>query len=153
MTAAERVSPDSSMHLHPDIVALRERYEVAAEKPAAWTVEGMAVLAGGYAALSPWIVGFSGRASALAVNDLIIGLMVVGISIGLTANFSRMHGMAWVVPVMGVWLIVSPWIVQGITRTTGTVVSNVIVGAVVVLLGAAMMTMTRMAGGRPTHTA
>jgi SPW repeat-containing protein len=40
-----------------------------------------------------------------------------------------------------VWLIVSPWLVSGVSTSTGMILSNVIVGAVVVVLGAAGMAM------------
>jgi hypothetical protein len=139
--AAEGTSQHLAMSQHPDIMALRERYELAVETPRAWTVEGLLVLAGAYAAVSPWIVGFAGRAGALAVNDLIIGLMVAVLGAGMAVSYSRSHGMTWVLPVMGVWLIIAPWVVQDITTTAGTIVSNIIVGALVVIFGIALSAM------------
>ena len=146
--AAEGTSQRLAMSQHPDIVALRERYELVAETPRAWTVEGLIVLAGTYAAVSPWIIGFADQAGALAVNDLIIGLMVALLGAGMAASYSRTHGMTWVLPVMGAWLIVAPWLVQGITTTAGMMWSNIIVGAAIVVCGLGMsaMGMSRLAG-------
>ncbi len=53
----------------------------------------------------------------------------------------RTHGIAFVAPLLGVWLIVSPWLVSGVSTSTGMILSNVLVGAVVVVLGAAGMAM------------
>jgi len=154
--AAEGTSRPLVMSQHPDIVALREHYDLVSETPRAWTVEGLIVLAGAYAAVSPWIVGFAGRAGALAVNDLIIGLMIALLGAGMAASYARTHGMAWVIPVMGAWLIVAPWLIQDITTTAGTIVSNIIVGAVIVVcgLGLSAMGMARLSamgfGRKPT---
>ena len=99
------------------------------------------VLAGAYAAVSPWIIGFAGSAGPLAVNDLIIGLMVALLGAGMAASYARTHGMTWVLPVMGAWLIVAPWLVQDISTTAGTIVSNIIVGAVIVVCGLGLSAM------------
>jgi hypothetical protein len=41
---------------------------------------------------------------------------------------------------MGVWVIVSPWVIRGVdASTTTTMINNIIVGAVCVLLGLAAM--------------
>jgi hypothetical protein len=49
----------------------------------------------------------------------------------------RTHGMAWTLPVLGVWLIVSPWIVEGSRPDAGMIWSNVVAGAVLTCLGLA----------------
>jgi hypothetical protein len=53
----------------------------------------------------------------------------------------RTHGMAWTLPVLGVWLIVSPWIVEGSRPDAGMIWSNVIAGAVLTCLGLAYFSM------------
>jgi hypothetical protein len=148
--AAEGTSQHLAMSQHPDIMALRERYDLVAETPRAWTVEGLIVLAGAYAAVSPWIIGFAGRAGALAVNDLIIGLMVALLGAGMAVSYARSHGMTWVLPVMGIWLIIAPWVVQDITTTAGTIVSNVIIGVLVLVFGVGLWAMGM--SGRTTTT-
>ena len=127
-----------SMSMHPDIVALRERYDRAFESFPAWASEGLMFMAGTYAAISPWVVGFHGRSAGLAVSNLIVGLAVAMLTMGFAGSNLHMHGLTWVTPLLGVWLIITPWVVQDTNRTTGLIVSNVIVGACVVLIGAVM---------------
>ncbi|MFI0446646.1 SPW repeat protein [Actinomadura sp. 6N118] len=45
---------------HVDLGARRERYEVAASRPAVQLADGLILLAGLYLAVFPWIVGFTG---------------------------------------------------------------------------------------------
>jgi hypothetical protein len=118
----------------PDLRQLRQRYEQAAASSAVQTADGLIVLAGLYVALSPWIVGFAGSA-ALAVNNLVIGLAVAGLGLGYASAFGRLHGMAWLCPLLGIWVIISHWVISGAVSTAGVVVSNVISGAVVLVLG------------------
>ncbi|GGB29916.1 hypothetical protein GCM10011492_20380 [Flexivirga endophytica] len=136
---ATQHSFDTSMAHHPDIVALRDRYDRAAGTPRAQVAEGLMVLAGGYAAISPWVIGFSGSTTPLAINDLIVGLAIMAMTLVCADSGGRMYGMAWVAPVMGLWLIVSNWLMNGINPSTGTMISNIVVGASVLVLGAAVM--------------
>lgn len=130
---------------HPDIVALRARYEKAGSTPTAQTMDGLTLLAGLYLAISPWVIGFSGK-TPLKVNDLIIGLAVALLAVGFASAYGRTHGVTFVVPVLGVWTIVAPWVIAGDMATMSTIISNVIVGACCVLLGggAASVGMARM---------
>ncbi len=124
----------SSIDHHPDLLALRASYERAAESVSAHVAFGLTLLTGLYVAASPWIVGFSATRQ-LARCDLIAGIAVAILAYGFATALDRTHGMTWTVPVLGVWLIVSPWIVQGLTLTAGMVWSNVIAGAVLTCLG------------------
>jgi uncharacterized membrane protein YidH (DUF202 family) len=49
--------------------------------------------------------------------------------------------MTWVLPVMGIWLIIAPWVVQDITTTAGTIFNNVIIGVLVVVFGVGLWAM------------
>ena len=134
------ITPNMSMETHPDIVALRNSYDELGGGPALQVAEGLMVLAGLYAAASSWIVGFSGQTS-LMMSNLICGLAVALLAAGYATTYGRTHGIAFVAPLLGVWLIVSPWLVSGVSTSTGMILSNVIVGAVVVVLGTAGMAM------------
>lgn len=127
-----------SMAQHPDIMALRERYERAFETPLAWTVEGLIFMGALYAAISPWIVGFHDVSARLSISNLVVGLVLAAMTIGFAASDAHMHGLTWVTPLMGVWLIITPWIVRGTDLGAGLILSNVITGGCIVLLGAAM---------------
>jgi SPW repeat len=124
----------ASIDQHPDLLALRASYERAAESGTAQTTFGLILLGGLYAALSPWIVGF-GATTNLALNDLIVGITVALLALGLGAALDRSHGVAWTLPLLGVWLIIAPWVVNDVTVSVGTAWSNVVVGAVIVVLG------------------
>ncbi len=124
----------SSIDQHPDLLALRAGYERAAESPSAHLTFGLILLAGLYAAASPWIVGFSSTAQ-LASCDLIVGLATAFLGYGFATALDRAHGLTWTVPVLGLWLILSPWILQGVILTDGMIWSNVVAGVVLAFLG------------------
>lgn len=84
--------------------------------------------------ISPWVIGFSGL-TTITIHNVIVGLAASLLAIGYAAAFGRTHGLAWVLPVIGVWAIISPWLVSGEVNVTEVVLNNVIVGAVIVLLG------------------
>ncbi|WP_430335025.1 SPW repeat protein [Rhodococcus sp. ACT016] len=139
-------TPSMSMETHPDIAELRARYDEFGGSAVPQVVEGLMVLAGLYAAASPWIVGFSGQTS-LTMCNLFAGFAVALLAVGHATTFSRTHGITFVAPLLGVWLIVSPWLVSNVSRSAGLIWSNVVVGAVVLVLGAAIMGMGMTRGG------
>ena len=124
----------SSIDHHPDLLALRARYERVAESMSAHFTFGLALLTGLYVAASPWIVGFSATRS-LGTSDLIVGIAVAFLAYGFATALDRAHGMTWTLPVLGAWVIVSPWIVPGFTATAGMIWSNVVAGALLTFLG------------------
>lgn len=134
MSAENIPSTRAPIAEHPDIVGLSARYELLAETPAAQAVDGATTLAGLFVAASPWIVGFNG-VSTLAVNNLIVGIAIAILGIGFAAAFERTHRLSWVCPVLGAWTIAAVWVVNGSVATTSTILSNVVSGGVVVLLG------------------
>jgi hypothetical protein len=140
---AEETSGQLAMSQHPDIVALRERYERVSETPQAWLLEGLTLMAGVFVAMSPWVVGFQATARSLAVSDLIVGGALTLLALGFATFYERTHGLMWVAPIIGVWLIAAPWVVRGIHRTTAMNLSQIIVGACVVLLGLGLSMMVR----------
>jgi hypothetical protein len=121
---------------HPDIQALRAHSERAAATPAGQVTECLSLLVGLYLAASPWIVGFNSL-TTLTVNNLIAGLAFAALAMGWGNAYERTHGMSWAAAGIGVWAIISPWVVAGDVATTSTIVSNVIVGAFAVLLAIA----------------
>lgn len=135
--------PSARMTEHPDIVAMSARYDRMAETPTAQATDGLTMLAGFFVALSPWIVGFAG--SPLAINNLVIGLGIAGLGAGFAAAFERTHRLTWVCPLLGVWTIIAVWTVSGVDATTRVVLSNVIGGAAVAVLGLAAMAPMYMA--------
>lgn len=127
---------------HPDITTMRRKYDQAAETPMAQGADGVVLLGGLYLALSPWIVGFSGHAS-MTVSNLFAGIATALLAVGFVAAYGHFHGIAWVAPVIGVWAIVSPWLVDGATPAGEVILSNIIVGAIIVVCALAMMSTGR----------
>ncbi len=86
--------------------------------------------------LSPWLLGFSGTPAAMW-NALIIGVVV-----GLMALLHLRDGPMWeewVNVVLGVWLILSPWIL-GFSGMANAMWNAVIVG---LLVGVLALSVTR----------
>jgi hypothetical protein len=132
MKEADVMTRPSGLERHPDILEMRERYERVASTPLAQGVGGSTMLAGLYLAISPWVVGFYGL-SRLAVSNLVTGIALAALALGLASAYGRTHGLSWVAPIIGVWTIVSPW-VMGVS-TKATIWNNVVTGAVILLLG------------------
>jgi hypothetical protein len=121
---------------HPDIAELRARYDSAGASPAAQLVDGLTALTGLYLAISPWVVGF-GELTNLTVTNLIVGIALALLAAGFASAYGRTHGIAWVAPVIGLWTIISPWVVSGGSATTSTIWNNVVTGCVALILGVA----------------
>jgi hypothetical protein len=128
----------AEMARHPDIVALRERYDLASSTPVAQVVEGLTLIAAVYLAASPWIVGFHGLAT-ITGSDLITGGALAALAAGFSVTYGRLHGINWVVPAAGLWTIIAPWSVAGHADVARTIWSNAFAGGVVVVLGCMMM--------------
>jgi hypothetical protein len=133
----------TGMQHHPDIAALRERYEVAAENPAAHVMDGLIFLTGLYLAISPWVIGFSGLRN-LTVNNLIVGIALAALAVALASAHGHTHGVTWVAPIIGVWTIIAPWVMSGHVATTRTIWNNVVTGAIATVLGLGVMSMVMM---------
>lgn len=123
----------TSIDQHPDILALRAGYDRTAESMTAQATFGMTLLTAVYVAFSPWFVGFHGDARH-AVNCLIVGATVAVLAMCFGSALDRTHGLTWTLPVLGVWLIISPWLFGG-APTTGMIWSHVIAGALVTIFG------------------
>ncbi len=127
-------TPTRPIEQHPDIVAMRMPYERAAESRATQFIQGLTMLAGVFLAISPFVVGFA-ELTTITVNNLITGLAVAALAMAFASAFGRTHGLAWVLPLVGIWTIVSPWLVSGDVNTVRVVWNNVVVGAVILALG------------------
>ncbi|MFE6779545.1 SPW repeat protein [Streptomyces sp. NPDC057702] len=127
---------------HPDVSEMRDRYARVLGRPGVVAVDGLLLLAGLYVAISPWTVHFAAAEPELARNNLIMGIAVAVIGLALTVAPERMGGLSGACAAIGVWLIVSPWVV---TRhpDTGMMWNNIVAGGVICLFGlvaAAMVT-------------
>ncbi|MEW2084783.1 SPW repeat protein [Streptomyces sp. NPDC005283] len=140
----------SRIEEHPDVAEMRSRFERATTTPRAQAIETMALLTGLYLAASPWIAGFNGL-TTLAVCNLITGIAYGLFMGGFGSAYERTHAMAWAAAAIGLWTIISPWVVAGNVDSTRSVVNNVIVGVVALVLGLAMAAMDEPRTGRARY--
>jgi hypothetical protein len=119
---------------HPDAPEMRERYARMLGGRDVALVDGPVFLLGLYCAASPWILHYTTSQPALVTHNLIMGIAIGLLALGFTRAPERMYGLSWAFCAMGVWMIVSPWIV-GEDPDAGVVWNNIIIGALAVLLG------------------
>jgi len=126
------------MATHPDLIELRRRYDAASASPIAEGAAGLAFLGAVFLAASPWIVGFSAL-TAITVGNLIAGGAIAALVIALMAAYGRTHGLTFVIPVIGIWTIVAPWLTAGAMDTTRTIWTNACAGGAIVVFGLVML--------------
>ncbi|MFI1728314.1 SPW repeat protein [Streptomyces acidicola] len=119
---------------HPDVTEMRERYARVLGGRDVVFMDGPVFLLGLYCAASPWILHFTTSQPALAPHNLIIGVAIGLLALGFTAAPQRMYGLSWATCAIGVWMIISPWIV-GTAPDAGIIINNVVIGGLAVLLG------------------
>jgi hypothetical protein len=68
-------------------------------------------------------------------HNLIMGIAIGLLALGFTRAPERMYGLSWAMCAMGVWMIISPWIV-GESPDAGVIVNNIVIGGLAVVLGA-----------------
>ena len=78
--------------------------------------------------ISPWVLGHSGG-QAQAWNAWVVAVVVFVLSIASLTQFQRWE--EWINVLLGIWLILSPWILRFSTDTrpaTNAVIVGIIVG-------------------------
>ncbi|PKW18231.1 SPW repeat protein [Saccharopolyspora spinosa] len=113
-------------------------YEAALAAPTTTGSESALMLTGAYTAVSPWVVGFAGSQPLLSMNNLILGLIVTAIGLGLTGTPERSGGISWTAAPIGIWLIIATWVTTFGLPTVGMIWNNVVVGALSIILGLAV---------------
>ncbi|MFB7221733.1 SPW repeat protein [Streptomyces sp. NPDC056227] len=119
---------------HPDVSEMRERYARMLGGRDVALVDGPVFLVGLYCAVSPWVLHFSASQPTLVQHNLIMGIAIAVLGLGFTAMPERMYGLSWAICAMGIWMIVSPWVV-GSSPDMGVILNNVIIGGLTLLLG------------------
>jgi hypothetical protein len=137
------VRPNVSIEEHPDVAEMRARYDRLGQTTVAQVIDGLTLLAGTWLAISPFVVGFRPAERDLALNNLICGIVVAVLALAYATNYGRTHGLNWVVPLVGIWTIVSTWAAQGTDVAGGTMFNNIVTGLVITLLGLAQLAVSR----------
>ncbi|WP_238009438.1 SPW repeat protein [Dactylosporangium sp. AC04546] len=133
------VSDYRTISEHPDVAEMRERYERIAAGGQAIVIDGLVLLAGAWLAISPWIVHFNAAAPSVTINNLILGVIVTVMALGLTWSPARMYRLSWAMAAIGVWVIIAPFVTR--QWTAGVIWNNTVTGAVTLLLGLAAVGM------------
>ncbi|MBZ4019261.1 SPW repeat protein [Streptomyces purpurogeneiscleroticus] len=133
---------------HPDVPEMRDRYARMLGGRDVALVDGPVFLIGLYCAISPWTLHFTTSQPALVTHNLILGIAIGLLALGFTITPDRMYGMSWAMSAIGVWLILSPWIV-GTSPDAGVIWNNIIVGALTTLLGLVCAGAAARGGKRP----
>lgn len=120
---------------HPDASEMRARYDRVLGGRDVALVDGPVFLLGLYCAVSPWILHYTTSQPALVTHNLIVGIAIGLLALGFTAAPARMYGLSWAMGAVGVWMIISPWVV-GDNPDAGVIWNNVVIGALAVILGA-----------------
>ncbi|WP_406728880.1 SPW repeat protein [Streptomyces sp. GD-15H] len=119
---------------HPDASEMRARYDRVLGGRDVVLVDGPVFLLGLYCAVSPWILHYTTSQPALVTHNLIVGIAIGLLAIGFTAAPARMYGLSGAMCALGVWMIVSPWIV-GNGPDAGVIWNNIVIGALTLMLG------------------
>ncbi|RKE22344.1 SPW repeat-containing protein [Streptomyces sp. TLI_171] len=130
----------SGMEHHPDILALREQAERVTSTTAGQGTEALAICAGLFLAISPWVVGYTGFAG-LTVSNLVLGIAYAVLMAGYGPAFGRTHARAWACVAIGAWTVIAPWAVNGGAHIRRTILTNVITGGVMTCLALAAVGM------------
>ena len=102
------------------------------EIPETWNWQDwLDMVAGLWLAISPWILDFADSDPAATRNALIVGIVIAVLS---ALTFLAYHIIEeWIAVILGLWLIVSPWVLSA--SGNGVVVADfVIVGGIVLAL-------------------
>ncbi len=92
-------------------------------------------VAGLWEILAPFIIGYSATTGAM-VDAIIFGILLLGLGLwaALVNTSGTIKGLSWVNAVLGLWVLLAPFIL-GYSKTTGAMVNDLIIGILVVILG------------------
>jgi hypothetical protein len=140
---------EADMAGHPDTAEMRERYARVLDGPRESFVDGLIMLCGAYTAISAWIVHFQNSNTIMTVNNLVLGIMLAALGLGMALRPMEMLRLGWAVSAIGVWLIISPWVASlDHSAAKSLIWNNAFVGGLAVVLGLAAMGLMSAGGKR-----
>jgi uncharacterized membrane protein HdeD (DUF308 family) len=92
------------------------------------------VLAGIWLIIVPFIVGFSSLTAPM-VNSIVLGAVVLILAAIRASNPLQAPGLSWINLLLGIWLIISPWVVgfaAAAAATHNTVIFGIVVGVLAI---------------------
>ncbi len=93
----------------------------------AWGATFIAILAGLWLFVSPWVYGAFGNSNAW--NSWIVGALIFVFAL-IRLNRPSATGFSWFNSILAIWVFFSPWI-YGYTATPGRLINSLIIGIVV----------------------
>ncbi len=111
----------------------------------AWA-SGINILLGVWIIISPFVLAFR-HSPAAAWNNVVVGFVIGLLALVRASGACHQPGWSWGNAVLGLWLIVSPFVL-GFTHLAAATVDNILVGVVVGLLA-----LTRALTARPSRAA
>jgi hypothetical protein len=103
------------------------------------------LILGAFLFFSPWIFGFD--AGKVSQNAYIAGIVIAVLAIGALAAFTIWE--EWLNLIVGLWVLVSPWVLS-FHGTTRPMAVHVVIGIAVAVLAAIEIWMTSQAPPRLT---
>ena len=96
------------------------------------TASGLDVLAGIWLLISPFVLSFQHVTSA-CTNNVILGIVIGVLALYRFFNPGANAGVSWLNVILGIWVLLSAWIL-GFSMVHTAMANNVVMGIVVILL-------------------
>ncbi|HEY7118274.1 MAG TPA: SPW repeat protein [Tepidisphaeraceae bacterium] len=97
------------------------------------TASGLDVLAGVWLLISPFVLAFGSSHTAATANNVVLGIVIGLLALYRFFSPDKGVGVSWINVLLGIWVLISPWVVRFSAFQTATV-NNVITGIIVILL-------------------
>lgn len=108
------------------------RIERASHNSPVRLASGLNMLVAVWVIISPWVYGHSDSVASVW-NSVIVGILIALCAVSRYSSPATVWP-SWVNVLLGIWLIISPWI-YGYVAHTARVWNSVILGIIVILLG------------------
>lgn len=95
---------------------------------------GLNVLFGLWLIISPFVMGFSALSTAAMWDAIIVGIIVAVLAAIRFFNTDSSSALSWINALLGIWMIISPWIF-GVAGMTGALWDFIIVGIAFLVFG------------------
>jgi hypothetical protein len=112
---------------------------MATNKEQVMSSSGVNILAGIWLIISPFVLGFSGTASA--TNAIVVGIIVGVLALIRAMSTENTAWIGWVNAILGVWLLLSSLFVG--YATMGALWNSVILGIIVIVFSALSATTSK----------
>lgn len=96
------------------------------------TASGLDVLAAAWLIVSPWVLGYQAVSSATS-NDVLFGAIICILALVRTLGAVRAAALSWTNAILGLWFVISPWVL-GYSHVGMATTNSVVVGVVVMIL-------------------